>query len=77
MLLVEYVAIFLASVALVVLACWVAGVKRNSIYWALVSCLVGGVMCVIEWGIGHPIEKSTIICSGLLGLLGNLLSITF
>ncbi len=73
MLVVEYVAIFLASVAVVTLICWVSGVRRNHIYLVISSCMIGGLLCIVEWAVGRTIEKSTIICSGLLGLFGNLL----
>lgn len=77
MLWVEYISIFLASVAVVTLACWVSGVGRNKIYLVVTTCMLGGVACLLEWAVGATIKKSTIICSGLLGLFGNWISIFF
>ncbi len=72
---IENVSVFLVTIAIKYLICWVIGVKKKTLYAVAIFDAATFTVCLIEYIAWQSIKKSTLVLSGLFGILGNLLSL--
>ena len=72
---IENVSVFLVTIAIKHLICWAVGTKKKTLYAIAIFDAATFVVCLIEYFAWHQIKKSTLILSGLFGIVGNLLSL--
>ena len=72
---IENAAVFLVTIAIKYLICWVLGTKKKTIYAIGISDGLAFVVCLAEYIAWQGIKKSTLVVSGLFGIIGNLLSL--
>ncbi|MGN0771972.1 MAG: hypothetical protein ACI4MI_05255 [Christensenellales bacterium] len=77
MTIIENVGVFLIGVAIDILACWICGFKKRTLAVVSLSDLVGGVACIATFFIFGQIKKSTLLLSGLFGIIGYVFSLLF
>lgn len=72
---IENVSVFLVTIAIKYLICWVIGAKKKTLYAVAIFDAATFAVCLIEYIAWQSIKKSTLVLSGLFGILGNLLSL--
>lgn len=74
---IENAAVFLVTIAIKYLICWATGAKKKTLYAIGVFDGLAFVVCIAEYVAWQSIKKSTLVLSGLFGIIGNLLSLCF
>ncbi|MGN0797905.1 MAG: hypothetical protein ACI4M5_06810 [Christensenellales bacterium] len=72
---IENVSVFLVTIAIKYLICWTIGTKKRTLYAIAIFDVATSIVCLIEYVVLQQIKKSTLILSGLFGIVGNLLSL--
>ena len=74
---IENAAVFLVTIAIKYLICWVLGAKKKTLYAIGIFDGLAFAVCIVEYIAWQAIKKSTLVLSGLFGIIGNLLSLWF